>query len=1017
MAFNIVELRETLELNRNEIMNNHLLTNEYMIDDIMRELGYNKRRNKDVKRLLDKPIDWEVLSTGSPRLAVKVFALGEPISNERLHEAMNYCKDRPFSIFIVTNGEALTVCRYNKVKREYAEVCDISLLEELSDTKKAVIEAISNDGFNLEVIDNIVSERDISPEKVMEVLKNNLGVLASHVATWLGDSSNSKIEQCKVVIDSLIFNKNNDVANTVDVSEYTTIIEQLQKELEEAKQVQPSEDTAEIDLTEYTNKIAELQNKVAEYEMKLSEATVVESDNSEEVTLLNNTVSELKEELASKDAEINQLNSQLETLKEVSNTSNNIDSDVQSEIDAYREKIQELANKAAESDDIIERLKAELKEAQDNISNMSGADKQKALDLLGVIEDSKELPRSYVAVINTELIQYDDLPTFVGRSLQKLYEIKSYEASQFIFNGDIFKLVQSAERNDLIMNNKAYDVKVDGIHEDEVLNKLRIVYSHFSNDIIFECKKIGSLDNTEGAIAAESDTTSMVDEATVDWDDVEEVTDEICISEEVDAEISTDSEIFKDEAITESVTTSLSLEKTDDIEINSDFNDESENVFDSSEGFDDNSNFDSDDLESNIEETGFGVNFSGGFDSGIQLGSDLSQLSDSEFDSDIFANSSDSGNCDGSLGTDDIDFSGEPFANMQNTATEQTYLNGILCSQLLQIDELLWINENVAFNNIKYIGSSSINFNINMNNEPISNEQLFCKCLDAVLALSLSMGNNNVLSLLRQTDLSQVNNFIKLYTDEYANYPRINGTKYVVAGIESVAQVASILADTCNTLGIDTSDIFLFFDATTTSQQLLDTWGYEEEAIQLREYTDLQVADAADSVVVLKGGIFNNIIVTKNSLQAHRDIFKDTLAVRTNYLAKMINNENDFVDIIRAIIAEASINGQYANINSIGNVIGEQYKLVSENPMETSSNSVKIDVNGREMYVSIVENWQMPLSIIKVHTALLANTSIAVKLNINSQALNFYLTEFEVVEPSLYLAVSSFCKYVQSCIK
>ena len=127
--------------------------------------------------------------------------------------------------------------------------------------------------------------------------------------------------------------------------------------------------------------------------------------------------------------------------------------------------------------------------------------------------------------------------------------------------------------------------------------------------------------------------------------------------------------------------------------------------------------------------------------------------------------------------------------------------------------------------------------------------------------------------------------------------------------------------------------------------------------------------------------------------------------------------ESDFVDIIKAIITEASMNGQYANINSIGNVIGEQYKLVSENPTETNDNSIKIDVNGREMYVSVVENWQMPLSIIKTHTALLANTSIAVKLSINSQALNFYLTDFEVAEPSLSLAVSSFCNYVKSCIK
>ena len=1012
MAFNIEELKETLELNRSEIMHNHSLTNEYMIDDIMRELGYNKRRNKDVKRLLDKPIDWEVLSTGSPRLAVKVFALGDAIDNAELQESMNYCKDKPFSIFIVTNGEAMTICRYNKVKREYTEVCDISLLENLTDTKKSVLEAISNDGFNLEIIDNIVSERDISPEKVKDVMKSNLGILASYVATWLGDSSNSKIEQCKVVIDSLFFSENNKEANHVDVTEYTTIIDELKKELEEVKQTS----TEEVDITEYTNKIAELQNKVAEYEAQIEELSKESAESSSDSDFLQKTVDELTIELNNKKNEIESLNSQIEELRNSNSTTNNVDIDIQAEIDTYREKIQELSSKVAESDELIASLRAELKEANDNLQNISGADKQKAIDLLNVIEDSKELPRSYVAVINTELIQYDDLPTFVGRSLQKLYEIKNYEASQFIFNGDIFKLVQPAERNDLIMNNKAYDVKVEGIHEDEVLNKLRIVYSHFS-DIIFECKKIGSLEITEEQTPEILEDTYSEENDTNNGDDllgIDKVnnTDETEITESTEDDIELDvqentsddfsvseSNIFgsAEESFSEDDTFKVSLDKQDNE------SDNTNNIFGadrqqcSDESFTQEAFNENEFNDGSFEEESF---------------SEAETLSEAEF-SNSFDNvdtSSDEIQLD-----DEINFDGEPFANMQSN--NGTMLNAILCSQLLQVDELIWSDEHIEFNTIKYIGSSSINFNINMNCEAISNEQLFCKSLDAILALAISMGNINILSVLRQTDLSKINNFIKLYTEEYAEYPRINGTRYAVAGIESVQQVASILADTCNTLGIDTSDIFLFFDASTPSQQLIDTWGYEEEAIQLREYTDIQVNDVADAIVVLKGGIFNNIIVTKNSLQAHKAIFKNTLAVRTNYLAKVINNESDFVDIIKAIITEASMNGQYANINSIGNVIGEQYKLVSENPTETNDNSIKIDVNGREMYVSVVENWQMPLSIIKTHTALLANTSIAVKLSINSQALNFYLTDFEVAEPSLSLAVSSFCNYVKSCIK
>lgn len=986
MAFNINELKETLELNRSEILHNHSLTNEYMIDDIMRELGYNKRRNKDVKRLLDKPIDWEVLSTGSPRLAVKVFALGDSINDDELQESMNYCKDKPFSIFIVTNGEAMTICRYNKVKREYTEVCDISLMEELNDIKTNVLDAISNDGFNLEIIDNIISEREVSPEKVKDVIKNNLGMLASYVATWLGDSSNSKIEQCKVVIDKLFFSENNSNNEQTDVTEYTTKIDELQSMInelqDEIKSLQDTKSTEveEVDVTEYTNKIAELQNTISEYETKINELENSE-EQSEEVDNLQKTIDELKNEIAEKDDEI-------ESLKNSSSSTVSTDSDMRSEIEAYREKIQELTNKVAESDETVDTLRSELKKAQSELENMSGSDKKKALELLNVIEDSEELSRSYVAVVNTELMQYDDLPTFVGRALQKLYEIKNYEASQFIFNGDIFKLVQPAQRNDLIMNNKAYDVMIGNTHEDEVLNKLRIVYSHFS-DIVFECKKIGTLDNSKEQSKETEDNSNNSIEESVDFES------------ETQDKVDDDQVEFGDN--TEDTTQNTENDSDDNLDSGEGFDSfdkdifgsVDENSFDEAEAFGENVN--------NSEESNFNSDNTSGFG-----GISLSKEDSNNFD--------DFGETDSTFGSTDDVFGNFESLDSTAQATEASY-SGLICSQLLQIDDLLWGDAQVELNTIKYIGSSSMNFNINMNCDAISNEQLFCKGLDAVLALAMSMGNIGILSKLRQTDLSQVNNFIKLFTEEYSNYPRINGTRYVVAGIESVKQVASLLVDLCNTLGIDGNDIFLYFDAVTNSEQLMNDWGYAEEAIQLREYTDMQVDDVADGIAVLKGGVFNNIIVTKNSLQAHKAIIKNTLAVKTNYLAKVLNNENDFIDIIKAIIAEAMMNGQYPNINGIGNVIGEQYKLVSNNPTEVSEHCAKIDINGNELYVSIVDNWQMPLSIIKTHTALLANTSIAVKLSINTQALNFYLTEFDVAEPSLSLAVTSFCNYMKSCVK
>lgn len=971
MIINIDEFKETLELNRSEIEHNQSLTNEYLIDDIMSQLGYNKRRNKDVKRMFDKPIDWEVLSTGSPNLAVKVFALGDEMDNEEVQSAMEYCTGKLFSILVLTNGETLNVYRYNKVKREYTSVCEIKLTDELSELSESVLEAISNDGFNTGKIDEIISKLSVSPEKVRGAMLDNVGMLANQVAAWMGDSGNSFIEQCKTVIEGLISDENSSNAEqseTVTASEVTEAsneeVSELQaklaeatdkateqsKEIEELKSVK-EEQQKEIDTLKASND--ELKSQLDEQSKKLDETKENEISTSE-VEELNNKINSLSAEIAEKDTQISELETEINTKNtlieakealinekdaeiaektaELEKANNNSETSSvgsaasQDEIDAYREQIQTISSKLADSEDKIKQLTKELEDANDKLNNISGAERQKATELINVIEDSSELPRSYVAVINTELLQYDVLHTFVGRTLQKLYEIKSYEASQFIFNGDIFKIVQPAERNDLIMNNKAYDIKIDGIHEDEVLNKLRIVFSHFS-DIVFECKKIGSLEVTE-KMADESNSNSNSDV---------------------------------------SAGTDIKFDSIDDIDT-------------------DNSNESGVDFGNNTENINFGDDSS---EVSTEAGISLSKV-------------------------DGID------------EQQSQKLHGIMCGQFLQLDDLIWCDENTVFNTIKYIGSSSVNFNINMNNDDMSNERLFCKSLDAMLALAILNGQNNVLSLLRQTDLSQINNFIKLYTEEYASYPgatRINGTRYIVAGIESVKQVASVLADVGNNLGIDMSDMFVFFDTDTTSEQMLDTWGYNEAAIQLNEDTDVSgITDEKDVTAVLKGGIFNNLIITKNSLSVHEKVIGRTLRIKTKYFRHIMENPDnpgdDVALTVREMINEAVKMGRHdINFNCLGNVIGESYKLVSENISDVSDDAIQIEADGKVLYVSRLKNWQVPLSLIKVHTTLLADTAIAIEVEVNSEALNFYMNQFVVAEPSFSLAVESFTRYINSCIK
>jgi len=52
-----------------------------------------------------------------------------------------------------------------------------------------------------------------------------------------------------------------------------------------------------------------------------------------------------------------------------------------------------------------------------------------------------------------------------------------------------------------------------------------------------------------------------------------------------------------------------------------------------------------------------------------------------------------------------------------------------------------------------------------------------------------------------------------------------------------------------------------------------------------------------------------------------------------------------------------------------------------------------------------------------MHTVIFNDASIAVKVQINVDAVNYYGSEYETSEPSTSLEVKSFVDYVASCVK
>lgn len=1044
MSLNVAEIAETLELNSEELKGNRMLTNEIIVDDIMLGLGYNKKRDKQVQRLYTGVLDWVAVSTSGRKLAVKVFAYDEDaLNNEELTEALNFCLEKRYSVVIVTDGAQLAVFRYDKVKAVYISVSTLNLKGELTEQEQNVIKAISKDTFDTDYLDSLTTPQ-VSLDKAYEIIESNKQDIVSGIVELIDTaipSCGNSLEQAEAIVNKILSRGETEEGtskvdkaeqNEVDTTQYTERISELESEVNRLNGLNTSKDNSieqlntkvdnlETELTDtkssleqHKETITTLNSKIVELKQELdnmdSEDNIkelgddlkpdvdesvinelteeIESKNNEIEKLngyvedlenkLNNQsaenkskIKELEDNLAEKDAKIKELTDNAKSGSGTPSLSGDMDEAVRNKLDSYIAQIRELSVKLSDAEDERDEAYKKVEEMKKEVEELSGSDLRKAEQLLGVIEDDVESDRNYVAVINTELMQFDEIHTFIGRCLQKLYDIKNFEASQYIFNGDVFKLNGNSNYNDIVMNNKAYDIVISSANEDEELNKLRIVFSHFS-DVIFLCKKIGTL------------------------------------RQPIDARDSL--EIAREEVHLES----------------DEYLDEQQFSGDGAEGYQQ-FNGDSGQFAVAGDESQFGDGQFAG-EAGQFTGEAGQFNKEGQFEGNQEGYYGEEGQMpmiDGEQMPEMPDIQGQGyvpgFDDGEGWTNQQEQLQmerRLLVGQLLNIDMLIWTDQNVKFNTIKYISTNMITFGINTSSD--SYDMLLCKCIDAVLAIEAFNGSIGLINKLKQKDFSKANNFLRLYSPEYAGHPRINGTKYVIVGLESAQQVASALLDVCNIMGIDTNEIFLYFDAETNSQYIIENYDFSEDAIRIAETNSYIMDDEVEprmTTAIIKGDMFNHIVVTKNSLKVHKEIFNKALAIKTKYLAKTIDSMESVVEIISNMLNEAHNNNIQINYKAIGNVIGESCGLLSMVESDVSENHYTINVFGDNIYCSSIEDWQIPHSLIKVHTTLFNNTAIAIKTSVNADAINFYGRQFETSEPSLGLAVNSFVDYVSSCVK
>lgn len=246
-------VKETIDLRLNDIKNNRFETNILLFDDILKALGYDKRKEKGVRAVSNDEIDWEISVDGEYRFIVTVYGFGLLKDSNNLHiselDSLNNRKNR-FDFYIRCDGKALAI--FNE-KEKIAYIDDI-----FSDEAEHILKLLSKSDYNKSKLESFYTDTKLTREKVLEMIDKYSVDIARNLCAKLNIESIKTIESLSDTIREI---SKGQIISTNDL-----------------KSNQDNEDNDEHYISEFKKREAEYQKQIAEL-IKKNEALLVDIKN------------------------------------------------------------------------------------------------------------------------------------------------------------------------------------------------------------------------------------------------------------------------------------------------------------------------------------------------------------------------------------------------------------------------------------------------------------------------------------------------------------------------------------------------------------------------------------------------------------------------------------------------------------------------------------------------------------------------------------------------------------------
>ena len=487
-------IKQTIELNGELLSSSEEDTNEMVVVDLLNALGYDRKRSRNLIKLRGQEADWKLI-TQDGYMIMRVVnyggdLLGEQAENMKPSDIIGSgeCTGDDFIGLISTDGDRLVMHTYRFPTEAIVDLKITSIDEQGLE----VLEAIKSDKFVKAYVNGLEDFADDSLIKKL-IANKDPDMLSDNIIDAFG------AERVFHAIEDYYTEAAN-LAIKTEENPAEVVIQEVEKPIPDGMELVDSVELARIKTENH--EVETLRKRVEELSKSKEEA------HDSDIVSLRNLVASLDSKVIEKDSIIRsyEKSSQLDKAEiakykeDVESLRRQLQAESETPQQSFVGQIEELTLKISQLEDVIKAKDTEIGNLQNKLDNIVDPRITEAQSILDAIEDTEDIPRSYVGIVNGNMYQCESMEKFIGHSLQELYSIVTFELMPYLFDGDIFRITDKAVNKDLVIGNKAYDIQLGDMSEDECINRLKTLFSKFPT-VVFLSKTIGRLEVAEDIIS------------------------------------------------------------------------------------------------------------------------------------------------------------------------------------------------------------------------------------------------------------------------------------------------------------------------------------------------------------------------------------------------------------------------------------------------------------------------------------------------------------------------------------